>query len=149
MKRLYLYLLVVLLSFSPVLEVRAGIPFGILSGLTAIESLFLAVIGGIFSSLFGLFIFRKILNMLNLEHIIDRLTLKHKDTVRYHINKYGYIGLMLFVAIPLPGSGVWTSSLCSDILDLNNRKSIVYITIGNIIASLIVIVTIKGVIKFI
>ena len=53
------------------------------------------------------------------------------------IEKYGYWGLMLFVAIPLPGTGAWTGSLIAVLLGLKPAKSLLFILFGVMIAGLI------------
>ena len=53
------------------------------------------------------------------------------------IEKYGYWGLMLFVGIPLPGTGAWTGSGLAVLLHLNKKKSFIYIMLGVIMASII------------
>ena len=53
------------------------------------------------------------------------------------IEKYGYLGLLLFVAIPLPGTGAWTGSLIAVLFGMKTSKSLLYIFFGVIIAGLI------------
>ena len=54
------------------------------------------------------------------------------------IKKYEYLGLFLFVAIPLPGTGVWMGSLIASILGLNKKKSLIIVCLGNFIAGIII-----------
>ena len=53
------------------------------------------------------------------------------------IEKYGYWGLFLFVAIPLPGTGAWTGSLLSVLLGMDRKKSLFFIFLGVLTAGLI------------
>ena len=62
---------------------------------------------------------------------------KKVDSKREQIDKYGYLGLILFVGIPLPGTGAWTGSLIAIMLGLNKKKSFVCIIVGVILASII------------
>lgn len=55
---------------------------------------------------------------------------KHRST----IDRYGYLGVLIFVAIPLPGTGVWTGSLLASLLDLRPRLAIPLVLLGNVIA---------------
>ena len=53
------------------------------------------------------------------------------------IEKYGYLGLFLFVAIPLPGTGAWTGTLAASMLDMDFKKSVIAVMLGVIIAGVI------------
>ncbi len=61
-------------------------------------------------------------------------TLKKRDK----IDKYGVWGLLLFVAIPIPGTGAWTGSLLASLLYLDKKKSFLVISVGVFIAGLII-----------
>ncbi|MBQ8981530.1 MAG: small multi-drug export protein, partial [Eubacterium sp.] len=67
---------------------------------------------------------------------LEEKTLKKKDK----IDKYGIWGLLLFVAIPLPGTGGWTGALLASLLHLDRKKSFGVIAIGVFIAGLIITV---------
>ena len=58
---------------------------------------------------------------------------KHKDS----IEKYGYLGLTLFVGVPLPGTGAWTGTLAASILDMDFKRSILAVMLGVILAGII------------
>lgn len=58
---------------------------------------------------------------------------KNKDK----IEKYGYLGLILFVGIPLPGTGAWTGCLIASVLEMDRKKSFLAIMLGIIMASII------------
>ena len=62
------------------------------------------------------------------------------------INKFGFLGLLIFVAIPLPGTGAYSGALIAEIFGMNKIKAFISITIGIIIASLIVTLAILGII---
>jgi len=64
---------------------------------------------------------------------IENKALKKKT----QIDKYGYLGLLLFVGIPLPGTGAWTGALLAILLNLDKKKSFIYILLGVILASII------------
>ena len=72
-----------------------------------------------------------------LNNFVKRLELKaekNKDMVE----KYEFIGLMILVAIPLPGTGAWTGALVATVMELEFKKSILAIFLGVIIAAIIV-----------
>jgi uncharacterized membrane protein len=54
-----------------------------------------------------------------------------------HIRKYGYLGLILFVAVPLPGTGVWTGSLAAYLFGMNKKKTIISLFIGGLLSNII------------
>ena len=65
---------------------------------------------------------------------LEEKTLKKRDK----IDKYGIWGLLIFVAIPLPGTGAWTGSLLASLLNLDRKKSFGVISIGVFVAGLII-----------
>jgi len=64
---------------------------------------------------------------------------------RKYVERWGYLGLAVFVAVPIPGSGAWTGSLLAHILGLQWGKSMRSISAGVIIASLLIIGMLEGV----
>ncbi len=54
-----------------------------------------------------------------------------------HIRKYGYLGLILFVAIPLPGTGVWTGSIAAYLFGMNKKGTIISLFIGGLLSNII------------
>ncbi len=63
------------------------------------------------------------------------------------VNKYKYLGLMLFVAIPLPGTGAWTGSLAAAFLDMPLRKALPSVILGVLIAGMAVSILSYGVVS--
>lgn len=61
---------------------------------------------------------------------------------------WGYVGLTLFVAIPIPGSGVWTGALAAQVLRLNRRKTYISLFIGQLIAASLIYLALKGFLYF-
>ena len=70
---------------------------------------------------------------------------KKVEQKRDQIDKYGYLGLILFVGIPLPGTGAWTGSLLAVMLGLNRKKSFVCILIGVLLAAIIMSILSYGI----
>ena len=65
------------------------------------------------------------------------------------VERWGYVGLAAFVAIPLPGSGAWTGALLAHLLRLEKRKAIASITAGVMLASILVLLGVEGVITLV
>lgn len=64
---------------------------------------------------------------------------------REQIDKYGYFGLMIFVGIPLPGTGAWTGSALAVLLGLDKKKSFLFIVLGVIMAAIIMSIVSYGI----
>ena len=60
------------------------------------------------------------------------------------IKKYEFVGLMLFVGIPLPGTGAWTGSLIAALLDVDFKKAVLAELLGIIIATVIMLIGTYG-----
>ncbi|MEM2535220.1 MAG: small multi-drug export protein, partial [Candidatus Nezhaarchaeales archaeon] len=78
--------------------------------------------------------------------IYANLVFRVRNRGERYINKYGMLGLALFVAVPLPGSGIWAGSLLAHILGLSLRGSLIAIAVGALVAALLVLVGTLGII---
>ena len=124
------------------IELRASIPMGCGMGLPAWQVYVAAVLGNMLPVPFIVLFIRSIFEFLRkhwakLNGLIDRIeakALKKSDRVR----QFEILGLMLFVAIPLPGTGAWTGSLIAALLDIRLKRSIPTIFLGVLIAGAIV-----------
>lgn len=141
---------VVFFSVLPITELRASIPFALAAGLPPLKVYLLAVLGNllpIFPLLLLLgpvseFICRYPIIGKIFDNILNRSRSKGKK-----ISKYGYIGLAFFVAIPLPGTGVWTGSLISWLLGMKIKASALAMSVGVCISGMIVTLATIGIIK--
>lgn len=142
---------VVLVSALPFSELRGGIPLGILYyGLTPEKAYLIAVLGNLLPIPFLLLFLENLRNIvLKLKYISSIYFFFEKRTEKRRkiIDRYGYLGLLLFVAIPLPVTGAWTGSLVSFLLKLNPAKSFIFITAGVLTAGLIVTAAVIGVLS--
>ncbi len=138
-----------LTSSLPFSELRGGIPLALYLGFDPITAYALSVIGNFLPIPFLLafldfiddFARRTPLAPLYLR-ILER-TERKKDVVE----KYGYIGLAAFVAIPLPFTGAWTGSLLAFLLRLSRVKSLVSILAGIMVAGVLVLAASLGVLS--
>jgi len=128
----------VLVSMIPVVELRGGIPFGVAAGLPVWAAYLAAVIGNLIPVPFIIVYIRRIFQWLRrrfpkLNHVVDRLEAKaHLKGER--VSKYKYLGLAVFVAVPLPGTGAWTGSLAAAFLDMPLRRAIPSVVAGVLVA---------------
>lgn len=133
-------IIVFIVSLLPILELRGGIIAGFLMGMDLAPSFAIAFIGNIipvpFILIFIKFIFRQ-LKKTRMKSFIEKLENK-AISKSDQIQKYAYWGLMLFVGIPLPGTGAWTGALIAALLNMDIKKSFGVIILGVIMAGIII-----------
>jgi len=142
---------VFLVSMLPVVELRGAIPLGIKLGLSPVSAALAALLGNLLIVPLLLWLVPLVVAWLErypwFKKFWDRLEartrLKSEDTIQ----RYGALGLLLFVAIPLPGSGAWTGSLIAVILGLKKRYAWPAISLGVVIADVLVTLAAAGVLK--
>lgn len=135
------FVFTLLVSVIPVAELRVGVPFGVGLGLPYWEAFLAAVIGNILPIPFIIVYIRRVLEWLRahlprLDGMVDALERKAHLKGR-KVSKYKYLGLMLFVAIPLPGTGAWTGALAAAFLDMPLRRAMPSVVAGVLLAGLI------------
>ncbi len=135
-------IVVFLISMLPIIELRGAIPVGVALGVNSWELFGLAVLGNMLPIPFIIFFARPIVNFFLRTKLfrpvgqwLEEKVKKNSDKVL----KYEIWGLMLFVAIPLPGTGAWTGALVAALLDLRIKNAFPAIFLGVIIAGLIML----------
>ena len=136
------FTLTVLVSMLPVVELRGGIPFGVAAGLPVWAAFIAAVLGNLIPVPFIIVYIRRIFQwmrkkMPRLNSLVDALERK-AHLKGQKVTKYKYLGLIVLVAIPLPGTGAWTGSLAAAFLDMPLRRAIPSIIAGVLIAGLLI-----------
>ena len=138
-----------LISLLPVIELRGSIPVGYYQGLPWYTHMITSIIGNLLPVPFILLFVVKVFEFMKKRNImvgfiekIEKRAMSRSDSIA---NKE-FIGLMLFVAIPLPGTGAWTGALIAALLQFNRKKSFMYICIGVLIAASLVTLGVYGVI---
>ena len=136
-------LVVLLLAMCPIIELRGAIPVGLEWGLTFPETVAISLLGNLMIIPFIVLLFNKILVLLRkikfTVKIADWLERRaEKNTAK--IENALFLGLMLFVAIPLPGTGAWTASMIAGLMKMKLKNAIIPISIGVVIAAVIVTV---------
>ena len=143
------FTLTILVSMIPVVELRGGIPFGVAAGLPVWAAFLAAVIGNLIPVPFIIVYIRRIFQWMRrrlprLDGLVDALERKaHLKGKR--VNKYKYLGLALFVAIPLPGTGAWTGSLAAAFLDMPLRRALPSVIAGVLTAGMVISILTYGV----
>ena len=144
----YKYLITLLISMVPFIELRGSIPVGIaIYKLNKFLVYLISIIGNIIIVPIILFGIKKILKLLEnikitkkLVTLIEEKGKKAGDKILKSTKNGVYYGLFLFVAIPLPGTGAWTGSLAASFLDLDFKKSFLSIALGVITAGIIIFI---------
>ena len=132
-----------LVSMIPVIELRGGIPFGVALGLPYWLAFPAAVIGNIIPAPFIIVYIRRIFlwmrrYMPRLNSLVDKLEQK-AHLKGQKVSRYQYLGLWIFVAIPLPGTGAWTGSLAAAFLDMRLKRAFPAVVLGVLTAGCIMI----------
>ena len=141
-------LIIFIISLMPVLELRGGMLAATLLDIDFIKALAICIIGNILPIPFVLLFLQKILELFEKWSVTAKVVkwLERKaQSKRAQIDKYGYGGLILFVGIPIPGTGAWTGSLVAVMLGLSRKKSFIAIMIGIILASIIMSILSYGI----
>ena len=130
-----------LVSMVPIIELRGGLPFGVALGLPYHLAFPFAVLGNIIPAPFIIVYIRRIFLWMRrkspkLNSLVDKLE-KKAHLKGEKVSRYKYIGLWIFVAIPLPGTGAWTGALAAAFLDMPLRKALPSIFMGVVTAGLI------------
>lgn len=145
-------LIVFIISMLPVLELRGGLIAASLLGLKPVESYIISIIGNIIPVPFILLLINRILKAMekskfkvfnNIYAFTHKKIIKNKTS----IEKYGFWGLVLFVGIPIPGTGAWTGSLIAAFLEMNRKKAFLATILGMIMASVIMMIISFGILS--
>ena len=130
------------MSMLPVLEVKAAIPVGLAMGLPLWETFFIALLGSCIPVPFILLLLRPFFHWCKGRPFFHRLAEKLEGRFQRKsggVRRYSLLGLFLFVAIPLPTTGVWTGSGIAAMLDLRIRHALPVIVAGNAVAALLML----------
>ena len=136
-------LLTTLISLIPVVELRGGIPAGVAMGLPIPAAAAAAVLGNNLPVPFVILFIRRVFRWIRvhiprLGGLVDRLEAQaYAKMSKQNMLRRQRLGLLLFVAIPLPGTGAWTGALIAALMDLRLKNAVPVIFLGTVIAGLI------------
>lgn len=140
----------ILWTLAPFLELRASIPYGIIKlgmgwplvfAVCVITNILLAPVIYLFlDKIIHIFLRIKLIS-----RVYDHYVEKTQKNIHRYVEKYGEWAVALFIAVPLPGSGVYSGMLASYLIGLGYRKSFVAAIVGVLIAGIIVtLISISG-----
>ena len=136
-------------AMVPVIELRGAIPWGVAHGLDVWSASVLSVVGNMVPVPFIIIFIRKIFELMRkispkLDGVVAKMESKaekHRETV----NKYKFWGLLILVAIPLPGTGAWTGALVAAMMEMRLKDAVPAIFVGVVVAAVIVAMVTCGV----
>jgi uncharacterized membrane protein len=142
------WLMTAAIAMVPVVELRGAIPAGVAAGLSPWQAYAAAVAGNLVPVPFIMLLVRRAFDVLRrsrrlgptIEALERRAHLKGRL-----VRKYRLAGLVILVAIPLPGTGAWTGALVADLLDIRLRSALPAIFAGLLIAGAITLAVTCGV----
>ena len=147
-KMLKKYLYIFLISMVPLVELRLAVPVGTGMGIPWYQCLIVCMIGNMIPVPFIFFFARRILEWGKDKPVIGKfftwcLEKGHKggEKLKEKAGKGMFWALLLFVGIPLPGTGAWTGTLAASILDLDFKKSTLAVVLGILLAGIIMTVS--------
>ena len=141
-------------SMLPIIECRGSIPLGAALGLPWWQTALFSIAGNMLPVPFILLFIRAVLRWMGCCRVklfnriaawLDRKVEKHKGK----IEKYSYLGVMLFVGIPLPGTGAWTGTMIASVLGLEGKKSFLAALGGVLMATVIMMLISYGVVALV
>ena len=148
------YLIVFFVSMIPIIELRGAIPYAVGFGLPLLPSYIIAIIGNMIPVPFIFLFARKVLVWGSTKKYIGKFFTwclkkgeKGGEKLKQSAGKGLYIALLIFVGIPLPGTGAWTGTLAASLLNMDFKKSTLSVMGGVILAGIIMGILSLGVFK--
>ena len=141
-------MVIFIISMIPILELRGGLLAASLLKVSAAKAIPICIIGNIIPIPFILLFIRQIFKLMKKTKIFHGLIerLERAMGKSDQIKRYEFLGLLLFVGVPLPGTGAWTGSLIASLLEVDIKKSSVAIFCGLIMATVIMYVVSYGIV---
>lgn len=135
---------IILLSMAPISELRGAIPLGILAyHMDPIFVAIISIVSNIIPAVAIILFFDSILPWVkkvfpSIGRFVERFSQTRKEKNRKKIERYGFLAVMAFVAVPFPLTGAWTGSLLTVLFEMPKLKSIIAVAIGVMISGIIV-----------
>lgn len=142
------YIVIFVISLFPILELRGGLIAASILDVPAFPAYIVCIIGNILPLPFILIFLDSVFDFMIKHNILKRFVLwcsKKGNEKKDKILKYGFWGLVLFVGIPLPGTGAWTGALIATLLRMDKKRSFLAILLGILIASIIMMLISYGI----
>lgn len=142
-------MIVFIISLMPILELRGGLIAAALLKVPYLKAAIICIVGNILPIPFILIFLNKIFEIMEKWEPTKKLVSFFKTRAiknKSKIDKYGMLGLILFVGIPLPGTGAWTGALVASVFNMDIKKASISILIGIILVFIIMSIVSYGII---
>lgn len=133
---------IIALAALPVIELRGAVPLGLALGVHPVEVYLLAVVGNMLPIPLVYQLLVPVRRRLSTSPAVRRFIDRYLDRLLQRsaaIAKYGFWGLVVFVAVPLPGTGAWTGAIAASLLGMRFRPAVVALTLGTMLAGVAVL----------
>ena len=140
---------VFLVSMVPILELRGGLLLATLLKIPMTQAIVICIIGNLIPIPFILLFIKQIFKWLKKTKLFRGFIIKLENRAMGksdQIKRYEFLGLLLFVGIPLPGTGAWTGALIASLLEVDIKKSSIAILCGLFMASAIMYIVSYGIV---
>jgi len=138
------YLIIFLVSMIPLIELRGAIPYAVGFGLPMLPSYIICIIGNMLPVPIIFLFARKVLEWGADKPLIGKfftfcLEKGHKggEKLQQKAGRGLFVALLLFVGIPVPGTGAWTGTLAASLLDMDFKSSVIAVLLGVVLAGVI------------
>ncbi len=132
----------ILLSLAPISELRGAIPWALARGVAPLPAFLLCVAANVLVGplawLFLSTVHRLLSGWKAYSRLFERIVERARRKVRTAVERWGYWGLAVFVAIPLPLTGAWTGAIGAWVLGMNPRKALLAVAAGVVVAGVVV-----------
>lgn len=142
-------MVIFIISMIPILELRGGLLAASLLNISMVKAIPICILGNIIPIPFILLFIKQIFKWLKKTKIFRGLIIKMENRAMGksdQIKRYEFLGLLLFVGIPLPGTGAWTGALIASLLEVDIKKSSIAILCGLFMASAIMYIVSYGIV---
>jgi len=134
-------IMIFLISMVPVIELRGALPIAMIAGVPWYIALPVAIAGNLLPTPFILLFVKKVFDWIRrhtrLGKLVDKIEKRGERNIG-KVQKYERLGLAVFVAIPLPGTGAWTGSLIGVLMNMSPKKALPALAAGVVSAGIIV-----------
>lgn len=142
---IYAWLVVILICFLPIFELRLAIPVGIL--FLELNPFMVFLVSVISNFAVGIFVYYFLEGIVKIgcmipfcKKIYEKTVIRTQKKIETQMDKFGWIGLSIFIGIPLPGSGVYTGAIVGEVLGMSKKKFAISCLIGVIVSGLIMLI---------
>ena len=128
------YLIIFLVSMVPLIELRGAVPIAVGMNLPLLPSYIVCILGNMLPVPFIFFFARKVLEWGADKPVIGKF---FTFCLQEKAGRGLFVALLLFVGIPLPGTGAWTGTLAASLLDMDFKSSVIAVMLGVVLAGVI------------